>query len=425
MHFANAAAMHVALSLSATSLGAARTVSVPANWNGFGYLFNLTVGTPPQEMTVMSDWTWMSLFFRSGRCMNQWNVAECIGNRNQVFFNEKESKTFKNRSLSQISWDITAFAPNFTVDYAADTVCVGNICSENTMQMSDFPYPGHDLPEVPFAGIYGMAPVTPEANETFYTANYQTWKDGKYGSRVGWHNCETLSSRDTCLGGESKFVLGGTDTSLYDQSQMQEYKAETPDWLSDAFYPHHPETSNYWATTTTGFWIIGKDTSANFASQSTPQGTPEHPTLGVLDEGSEGLAAPVSLNAYKWLVKRVQGTLADANTVKAIIAQGSSGFNGDSQDWYTVSCDNVSQYPELIYELDGRNNYSIQAQDYVVELKSVPAKTCYLNAGVWKFGRTDSGNAKVLVLGAAFFKRLYVMLDFRTLTFGLAPLAAQ
>lgn len=398
-------------------------VAVPAVWNGFGYLFNISVGTPPQPLTVLSDWTWISLFVRSGRCMNQWNIPMCIGNNGQAFFNERKSSTFHNRSLPQLKWDITAFAPDFTVDYASDTVCVSNICTTNTtLQVSDLPYGGDVIPRVPFGGIYGMAPVTPDVTEAFYTQNYQAWKAGIFGPKVGWHSCASLSSRKSCLGGEAKFVLGGTDQAMYDSSRMQVYNIQNPSWLSEAFYPYNPPKSNYWSTALTGVWISGEEEPTNFIYNFSGSNNVSMQTLALLDEGSEGLGAPLSLNAYKWLVKQVNGTLASNATVQAIMAQGSSGYNGASQDWYTVPCNSTRSRPTLVYELDGRQNYTIPESDYIIRLESAATPVCYLNVNVWKYGRTSSGDSKVLLLGGAFLKRLYVQLDFENLSFGLAPL---
>ena len=402
------------------------SVEVPAVWGVFGYLFNITVGNPAQELTVLSDWTWMSLFVRSGRCMNQLNPSLCVGDTGQAYFDERDSTTFRNTSLPQSSWPVTAFAPNFTVDYGTDRVCVGKVCTRNTIfQLSNFPYPGDVIPKVPFGGIYGMAPVTPHLNETSWTANYQAWQAGRLGPRVGWNSCATLGTSKPCLGGEAKFVLGGTDTTLYDADEMRTYAIQNPSWLSDAFYPVTPPRNNYWSTALTGSWIRGSQHSENFVVPfNTSDGGNTNP-LALLDEGSEGLGAPLSSNAYKWLVHHVNGSLASNATIHAIATQGSSGYNMAYQDWYTVPCDGTDSYPELVYEMDGRTNYTILPKDYVVELDNPSGRVCYLSINVWKYGRTDSGDAKIILLGGAFLKRLYVVLDFENLSFGFAPLKSH
>ncbi|KAM4057558.1 eukaryotic aspartyl protease [Hirsutella rhossiliensis] len=418
------AVVDAAASAPSTSLDCSNCAAVPAVWNGFGYLFNVTVGG--QLLTVLSDWTWASLFVRSGRCLNRFDPSLCVGTSGQAWFNERQSPTFENSSLPQSCWPITAFAPNFTVDYATDEVCVGDICNPGTiLQLSDFPYPAAAIPTVPFAGIYGMAPVTPGLGEELHPASYQSWNAGKLGPRFGWHSCATLSSSKPCLGGEAKVVLGGTDTSLYNQSEVHEFAIRNPSWLGEAFYPLTPPRNNYWSTELTGNWIrsTGQQESPNFAIAPNDS-DPAARTLGLLDEGSEGLAAPLSLKAYRWLVDQVNGTLAPSTIVQAILAQGSSGFNMAHQDWFTVPCNGTGSFPELVYELEGRANYTISPDDYVVKLNAGATQppVCYLGINVWKYGRVDNGDARVLLLGGAFLKRLYVILDFERLSFSFAPL---
>ncbi|PFH59665.1 hypothetical protein XA68_12043 [Ophiocordyceps unilateralis] len=398
-------------------------VAVPAVWNGFGYLFNITVGG--QELTVLSDWTWMSLFVRSGRCMGRYHELACVGDGGQTFFDERRSASFRNSSLPQIRWPVTAFAANFTVDYGVDTVCVGAVCNPATVfQLSNFPVTAEAIPPVPFAGIYGLAPVTAGLTEASQPAHYQAWQAGKLGSRVGWHSCAALSSSDSCLGGEAKLVFGGSDTTLYDEARMQIFAVSNPPWLGDAFYPVRPPRNNYWSTALTGYWIRSKSPhhaaeSPNFVLRG-PRVDGGDGMLALLDEGSEGLGAPLSSKAYAWLARHIGASPASDAVVEAIASQGSSGFNTALQEWYTVPCAGTNELPDLVYELEGRENYTIRPKDYVTQLKE--SKLCYLNINVWKYGRTEDGDAKVILLGRAFLKRLYVLLDFDSLSFGFAPL---
>ncbi|RDA87837.1 putative aspartyl protease [Ophiocordyceps camponoti-leonardi (nom. inval.)] len=412
------------LIVSVTAGAAQAAVAVPAVWNGFGYLFNITVGG--QELTVLSDWTWMSLFVRSGRCLGRYDPPVCVGEAGQAFFDERRSASFENStSLSQIRWPMTAFAPNFTVDYGADTVCVGPVCHAKTVfQLSDFPYPAEAIPTVPFGGIYGLAPVTAGLGEASHPAHYQSWRAGELGARVGWHSCAALSSTESCLGGEAKLVFGGTDEALY--RDMETFAIRNPPWLEDAFYPVRPPRKNYWSAALTGCWIQTKaGESSNFALGGS-QGSSgvrvgdDNSTLALLDEGSEGLGAPLSSKAYAWLTRHVGASPASREEVDAIANQGSSGFNTAMQKWYTVPCGATDEFPELVYELEGKANYTIRPGDYVTRLKG--KGSCYLNINVWKYGRTEDGDAKVMLLGMMFLKRLYVVLDFERLSFGLAPL---
>ncbi|KAM5344960.1 hypothetical protein ACJ41O_010822 [Fusarium nematophilum] len=409
------------------SLGHGSSVAVPAVWDVYGYLFNTTVGSPPQNITMLSDMTWMALFMRSGRCLGQFNPDLCAG-QEQPFFNEHESETFSNASFAQSTWPVTAFAPNFTVDYGRDQVCIGQICSSDTlMQVSHFPYPASVVPAVPFAGIYGLAPPPSERAETSEPANYQAWQDGKMGPLVGWHSCHVLDSASSCQGGDAQLVFGGTDTTMYEPKQLRTYEIQNPEWLSDAFYPVTPPRSNYWSTPLTGMWVkTDKKLSKNYAKPfKAVRGDRKTAQLAVVDEGSEGLGAPLSLNGYKYLVKHTGAKPASKATIENILSQGSTGYNTGEQDWYTVPCDGLDRYPDLVYELDGGKQYTIPPSDYVTRLDKMPGSVCYLNVNVWKFGRTKTGDAKVVLLGRAFLKRQYLVLNFEDRTFGLAPLRTE
>ncbi|PHH78321.1 hypothetical protein CDD80_7076 [Ophiocordyceps camponoti-rufipedis] len=361
-------------------------VSLPAVWNTFGYLFNVTVGG--QQLRVLSDWTWMSLFVRSGRCMNRLDEATCVGTTGQTFFDERQSSSFRNSSLTQTRWPVTAFAENFTVDYGIDSVCVGKVCSHDTVfQLSDFPFPAETIPVVPFAGIYGLAPVTAGLTEASHPAHYQAWHSGKVASRVGWHTCDALDSADSCLGGDAKFVFGGSDAGLYDEARLRKFAVRNPDWLGDAFYPVRPPRNNYWAAALTGCWIrirgSGRE-SSNFAmgnGNGHQDGREENVTMALLDEGSEGLGAPLSSRAYRWLAQQINAQQASETIVSAIARQGSSGFNTGLQSWYTVPCGETDRLPDLVYELEGRENYTIRPEDYVTRLRE--SQLCYLNVNVW------------------------------------------
>ncbi|KAF4417939.1 fusarin C cluster-peptidase [Fusarium acutatum] len=413
-----------AVTLEHRSAGNSNVVAVPANWDVYGYLFNVTVGSPPQNITMLSDMSWMASFVRSGRCLGQFNPELCVA-QGQSFFNEHDSTTFANTTYAQATWPVTAFAPNFTVDYGRDKFCIGQICNKDTlMQVSDFPYPGSVVPIIPFAGIFGLAPTPKAITATSEPANFQAWKNGKMGPLVGWHTCEVLKSAATCQGGDAQLVFGGTDTTMYSAKKLQSYEIQNPEWLSDAFYPSTPPRSNYWSTSLTGMWVktdkLSKNYAVPFKAVKTAKKTPP---LAVVDEGSEGLGAPLSLNGYKYLVRHIKGAkLASKTIVQNIQQQGSSGYNTANQDWYTVACDGLDEYPNLVYQLDGRKKYTISPGDYVTKLTDMPGSVCYLNVNVWKYGRTENGDARVVLLGKAFLKRKYLVLNFEERSFGLAPL---
>ncbi|RAH68507.1 eukaryotic aspartyl protease [Aspergillus aculeatinus CBS 121060] len=412
------------------------SVSVPANWNGFGYLFNITVGTPPQSLTVLSDWAWVTLFTRSARCEGRYDPAHCVA-AGQSYFDERASTSYSNQTiLPRLRWDTSLYSPDFTVNYATDTVCINHpdntshICTtpSTTIQVSDFPFAGHYVPPVPFGGIFGLAPVIPGLNATYHPTHYQAWKQGRAGAQIGFNSCAKLSSKRFCHGGDAKFVFGGTDPSLYDADQVIWYPIVTPPWLGDEmFLPIKPSIWNFWATRWTGGWIVepeprpdGEKRWSSSSSSSSPTNYALITPLAVLDDGSEGLGVPVTARQYAELVRRTGGRKADAATRAAIAAQWTSSTTGmATQDWYVVDCATDGR-PELVYEFDRRGNYSVGAQEYVQKIYETGE--CYLNAHVWEHSRTESGDATVISVGDGILKGLYVVLDFERNVFGLAPL---
>ncbi|PYH81001.1 acid protease [Aspergillus uvarum CBS 121591] len=446
-------------------LGTSKTLpstSVPATWNGFGYLFNITVGTPPQNLTVLSDWAWVTLFTRSARCEGRYDPAHCVA-EGQSYFDERASTTYSNRTaLPRLRWDTSLYSPDFTVNYATDTVCINNpsntssMCTApaTTIQVSDFPFAGHYVPPVPFGGIFGLAPVIPGLNATYHPTHYQAWKQGRSGAQIGFNSCAKLSSRGFCHGGDAQFVFGGTDATLYDADKMRWYPIVTPPWLGDEmFLPIKPSIWNFWAAPWTGGWIaetfpdgsqrwsknyavpfpataLNKDfLPADHSDRRYRRGSPRYnpatgeelvTPLAVLDDGSEGLGVPVTANQYAELVRLTGGRKADAETRAAIAAQWTSSTTGMStQEWYVIDCA-PGNFPELVYEFDRRGNYSVGPEDYVQEIYATGQ--CYLNAHVWEHSRTETGDATVISVGDGILKGLYVVLDFERNVFGLAPL---
>lgn len=403
-----------------------KVVSIPAFWTTYGYIFNITIGTPPQQLAVLSDWTWTSLFTRSGRCHNVYDVSRCLA-EGQAYFNEKNSSTFHNTSLESFTWPHTAFAPNFTVDYARDSVCTGAICTKDTViQLSDFAYEGPEIPIQEFGGIYGLAPVTPHPDPRFQPHFYQAWKRHQAAPRVGWNSCAKLSSSQPCLNGDSKLVFGGSDTTLYNQSEMTWYRTQKTSFIPGTKSLYYPQPNDMWATRWTGGWIAAQNGiwSRNYAvnfTSTTRHGKNTSSPMVILDEGSEGLGAALSAAAYSHLVEMTSASPANNETVAAIRGQGtSSGTGTEEQEWYLVDCVKTMEFPSLVYELDGRANYTVGPEDYVQKLDATGQ--CYLNINLWPYLNVEGGNSEVLLLGLAFLQNYYVVLDFEKSKFGLAPL---
>jgi hypothetical protein len=390
-------------SASTAAPSATASIALPVQSSALGPLFNITVGTPPQPLTVMSDWTWMSLFTRSAHCEGSYDVTNCIP-PGQQWYNERQSTTFHNTSYEATAWENTAFLPGypFAVTYGQDSVCMGGICSDETVfQLSNFnitiPY------AVPFGGIFGLAPVLPSLNETFFPASYQAYLAGHLGPQVGFHSCAALSSKETCGGGDMQLVLGGTaGPDVYDpsESNLVWFDVEAAAWLSkSAPLNVRPARNNFWAVQWTGMWMGEKSLPL---TQSTTSGGGDTVPLAVFDEGSEGYSAPVPATVLDALLSATNATVVST----------------PSGSTYSLPCDiDQGSLPILRYELQGKHNYTIPPSAYITRSDEV----CQLRIRVWDF----ESNGPMALFGAAFLERLYIILDFANLQVGLAPLRTE
>ncbi|RHZ63435.1 uncharacterized protein CDV56_106396 [Aspergillus thermomutatus] len=384
-------------SASNAAPSATASIALPMQSSALGPLFNITVGTPPQPLTVLSDWTWMSLFTRSAHCEGSYNVTACIP-PGQQWYNERQSTTFHNTSYDATAWENTSFLPGypFAVTYGQDRVCMGEICSNETVfQLSNFSITIPDV--VPFGGIFGLAPVLPGLNETFFPASYQAYLGGRLGPQVGFHSCAALSSTDTCGGGDMQAVLGGTaGPDVYDPADLVWFDVEAEDWLSESAPLNvRPARSNFWAVQWTGMWI-GEESLP--LAQSTTTGGCENMPLAVFDEGSEGYRAPVPAAALDTFLSATNATVSGST--------------------YSLPCDiDQEGLPTLRYELQGKHNYTILPSEYVTRSD----EGCELRIRAWDF----ESNGPMALFGQAFLGRLYIVLDFARLQVGLTPLREE
>ncbi|KAL4965412.1 aspartic peptidase domain-containing protein [Aspergillus stella-maris] len=377
----------------------ATSLAVPMQSSSLGPLFNITVGTPPQPLTVLSDWTWMSLFARSANCLGEYNVANCIPS-GQQWYDERASTTYHDTEFAATGWENTSFLPGyeFAVTYGEDTVCFdeeGEICTDHTVfQLSDFDIA---IPSVlPFGGIFGLAPVVKDLNETFYPASYQAYLGGSIGPQFGFHSCALLTDKSTCGGGDMQGVFGGTaGENVFDQADLIWFDLDAEDWLSNsAPLDVRPGRSNFWAVQWTGMWADEEGVDLSTADSSDSR-----TALAVFDEGSEGYKAPMPASALDMLLTATKG-----KTVA-----------GSDSTTYSVSCDlDTDSLPVLTYELASTQNYTIGPDDYITSEDGA----CILNVRVWDF---DS-NGPMGLFGKAFLDCLYVVFDFEALKVGLAPL---
>ena len=74
---------------------------LPLTWNEFGFLGNISLGTPPQRITSFVDWTWISQYVFTERSCHgdESRLYECFA-KGQTVFNQSRSSTFQDQSAS-------------------------------------------------------------------------------------------------------------------------------------------------------------------------------------------------------------------------------------------------------------------------------------------------------------------------------------
>lgn len=146
---------------SASNLGG---YSLPLQRNPyFGFLANISIGTPAQQVTAFTDWTWISQYLVTTECNGSLtDTARCLSPQ-QLVFNQSLSSSYRNESslYPSRSWNPNEFfgTIDFSVDYASEIERVGPSSSRIVVQASSF-QPGYFTSSVfPFLGIFGLAPA--------------------------------------------------------------------------------------------------------------------------------------------------------------------------------------------------------------------------------------------------------------------------
>lgn len=89
------------LSRSQPLTESAGSFDLSLTWNEFGFLGDISLGTPPQPITSFVDWTWISQYvFTEKSCHgNESRLYECFA-KEQTVFNRSQSSTFQDQSAS-------------------------------------------------------------------------------------------------------------------------------------------------------------------------------------------------------------------------------------------------------------------------------------------------------------------------------------
>lgn len=127
-----------------------------------GFLFNLTIGNPPQTIPMFNDWTWVQQYTLTTKCMGDvHNTAACL-HPDQPFYNQSQSKTFRNVTdrFPRRNWNPNHFFfyEDMWVEHAKEVVTVGSATSTVVFEAADFSFDSTAM-AFPFAGVYGMSPV--------------------------------------------------------------------------------------------------------------------------------------------------------------------------------------------------------------------------------------------------------------------------
>ncbi|KAK6581249.1 hypothetical protein PZA11_005940 [Diplocarpon coronariae] len=401
-----------------------KKIYLPGKESTHGAVMNLTVGNPPQQMGLLSDWTWHSTWIHTPDCAGVHSVNKCIP-PGQQYFDEKKSSTFKKTSYPQQTFNGTDYTPGipFITTFGKDTICFhsqvdgSQKCLDNTvMANTNLTNP---LPVVfDIGGVFGFAPVLKGYNETFYPAPFQFFKGGVLNSVVGWHMCEQLQDAKSCHGQDYMTVLGGTDTSVYNPKDTVFHDIVVDDCVNSGEHLSlSPRRTNYWSSRWTGFWIGGKPFSLAASNSPNYNATSKNPKcdaidpIAIWDEDKFGRGAPMPWDAFHYLVQQTGATPLDVFNLP-----GTSPVNPGAGGLHQVPCSRLQSFPTISYEIGGTQRISSTPQQYI-DTTLIPGK-CLLNARVWD--RPVDGAQTFF--GLQVLSRTYLQFDYATNRVGLAPL---
>lgn len=388
-----------------------RHISIPMSESLHGAAFSVTVGTPPQIITMLSDWTWHTTWVDTPHCEGHASTADCIPT-GQNFFNDGASSTYRNTTDAPQSYNGTDYTPGipFSMIFGTDVVCLSGldgkkICDQKSVfEASSF---AHELPFVAdIGGIFGFAPVLPGFNETYFPTPYQFMLKNLLEPVIGWHMCGGLKSSQTCDGQDFLTIMGGTARKLYEASRkVFHHIVVSPCVNSGQHLSLTPSRENYWSASWTGLWINTKPFPLQDPSASGPCDAID--PIAVFDQDAFGHGAPMPPVAFSHLVKATHARQ---------ISNDSSSINGGSQGLFSVPCHNISGLPHITYELSHQQNITVAPAQYI-DTKTSPGK-CLLNARVWD--RPVDGAQTFF--GLTVLSRTYVEFDMKRNLVGLAPL---
>ncbi|KAH6672341.1 aspartic peptidase domain-containing protein [Halenospora varia] len=370
----------------------------------YGYLGNISVGTPPQPLTVFTDWTWTSQYVVSTTCAgNTTNTAACLSPQQQIF-NQSKSSTYKNESslYPSESWFPNEFFPApFMVDYGSDVQAIGPVSSRVVIQTSNIETGLFTQLALPFGGIFGLMPPTKGGNASDESPFYQQWLSKQWPAP---YTAFSFCPNPTCPpGADAIQTFGGYSSSLAKKG-LSWYPIVAVPEVNDIDFTFSPGVYSYWSIGLQNIFIGNERQSLNVTAQSVGDGVP----AAIFDHASKGRGLPLSQNAYQRLVKSV-GAQAIPSTSAVLTPYPP---NNGPQSFYSVDCSKISSLPVVSYQFNGSPKlWKVQPADYVLNIQG----TCVLNVRTVGSGDYLLGN-----FGETFLKGKYIVFDFKKGRVGLA-----
>lgn len=383
---------------------------LPLTLSALGFLTPISIGTPPQPVISLLDWTWINQFTLSTLCQgNPHDTSACLA-PGQAFFNQSNSPTFTNLSSLYPSrtWNPNGFFGPLplTVQFGSDIQHVGGASALTTFMLADMQFPQGGA--FPFTGVFGLSPVFKTDNQSTQSTFYQLWKQGVYSSPVvSFLYCYNSTfgnqapARSLCQGNDAIQSLGGYHSSFIQAGSLVWYDGIIFPEVNTIDIVTVPEILNYWAVPVTKH-LIGNESQAINRSTSG----------GIFDYASFGRGAPVSVNSYTRLIQLTKAT--------PITLDASLLPNNGAQQFYSVPCSNVPHLPPLKYQFGANTpEWEILPQNYVEEIAVSSTETvCVLNVRTLGDGDWIIGN-----FGETFAKDKVILFDFEKLRVGIANAA--
>ena len=397
-------------------------VRVPASQASHGPVYNLTVGTPPQTIVMLDDWTWHSTWLYTPHCKGNYSVKDCVL-PGQNFFDYEKSSTVQITNEPLQSFGNTDYTPGapFTVNFGTDIACLPGGAANNVSASSKCL--NGTLMEFFFFFFYltfeiyiwcsvGLAPVLPGYNKTFQPLPYQLIEAHGLDRVAGWHMCENLKDESTCDGFDFLTIYGGTAQEMYNPQEMQYHDVVFSPCLETGNLSLTPPRDNYWDASWTGMWIGNQ--KINLFTPTTAQPDPPRSDcntinpIAIFDSGAEGRGLPIPVASFDLITSITQA--------KKINDSSPATLNEGSQGLWEVPCGAVGGFPDLTYELSSKQNITVVPEMYIDQ--AVMPGHCLLNARVWD--REVQG--AMTFFGQNLNSRTYLKFDFDHFTVGVAPI---